>query len=161
VQGKFGKARILLYEKKYGEARSLLNDVVTRTSGRGGSEDLHGKAQCALGAAWLAEESFQNATEAYKKVIRAGEEEYSRGMDIPSVLVMAYNGLGDAYRLKAEKFGDKADYREAAVAYLHVVVLFGGPPEQRQHALQHGATCCQEVGWMDKAKSLSDELRAK
>jgi tetratricopeptide (TPR) repeat protein len=161
VQGKYGKAQILVQQKKFGEARSLLNDVVTRTSGRAGSEDLHGKAQCALGAAWLAEESFQNAIEAYKKVIRAGEEEYSRGMDIPSVLVRAYNGLGDAYRLKAGKFGDKGDYREAAVAYLHVVVLFGGPPEQRQHALQHGASCCQEVGWMDKAKSLSEELRAK
>ena len=161
INGKYGKGLILIKQSKYQEARSLLEDVVQKTSGRAGSEDLHGLARCAVGEAWLAEESYGNAIDQYQSVVKAGEREFSRSGALFPILARAYNGLGDAYRMRAEKRDDKKDFREAAVAYLHVVVLFSGPTNERAHALEHGAKSCQQVGWTDMAKSLSEELQAR
>lgn len=161
IHGKYGKGLILIKQGKNQEARSLLEDVVQKTSGRAGSEDLHGLARCAVGEAWLAEDSHSQAIEEYAAVVKAGEEEFSRSGALYPILARAYNGLGDAYRMRAEKRGDKKDFREAAVAYLHVVVLFSGPSSERAHALEHGAKSCEQVGWTEMARSLSEEKQSQ
>lgn len=159
IYGTYGRALIRFQAGDHGGARNLFLDVVQKAGVKAGTEALVGRARVMVGRAWLAEDSYDNAIDQFQKVIREGSARFAESPEFQGILAGAFNGMGDAYRTRAEKYGKEEDYKEAMVAYLRTVVLCSWPPDMRRHALLHGGRCGEKAGWPAVKKSLWDELK--
>ncbi|MCZ6601803.1 MAG: hypothetical protein O6952_02220, partial [Planctomycetota bacterium] len=90
-----------------------------------------------------------------------GDETMGSDGSLLPILTEAFNGMGDAYRQKADKFRDAEDYNEALLAYMHVVVLSEEPVSERRHALLQSGKCSMKIGRKDMAQSLFGELKSR
>ncbi|MCZ6691143.1 MAG: hypothetical protein O7H41_16265 [Planctomycetota bacterium] len=161
IHGKYGQAKIQLKGGDQMKARSLFLDVIKEAGFRPEAQALAGEARLAMGKSWLAEASFKNAIDAFKGAIRAGDETIGSDGGLLPILTKAFNGMGDAYLQRADKFEDAKDYQEALLAYMHVVVLSEEPVSERRHALLQSGKCSTKIGWKDMAKSLFGELKSR
>jgi tetratricopeptide (TPR) repeat protein len=165
LQAGLGKSKAYLEDLKFDKAAEEAEKVAASCPKQ--NTDIRVQAQAVVALAYVRQSQYDKAIDLLRTNIREIAGLVAKEMDttpgdtrLRKTEAICFNTLGTAYFKKAVKGKSQDDYREALLAFLWNVVLYGNLfPTEHAVALDYAARCFKELKQDPRASELIQELK--